>query len=102
LTLKKENKSNLEKLIEKILYLKEDYKDLVFFYKNQNNTSNNLLDYNDDLVDYSSVNQDNKKRENILTSLIREQHLPGSMTRQSVISAVMNGRFCIRSSVVRM
>ena len=73
LILKKDNKSNLEILIEKILSLKEGYKDLVFLYKNQNKTSNNLYYYNDDLVDYSSINQNNKKRENFLISLIKEE-----------------------------
>ena len=73
LILKKENKANLEILIEKILALKEGYKYFVFFYKNQNKTSNNMYYYNDDFVDYSSINQDNKKRENILISLIKEE-----------------------------
>ena len=73
LILKKENKSNLEILIEKILNLKEGYKDLVFFYKNQNKISNNLYYYNDDFVDYSSINQGKKKTENILISLIKEE-----------------------------
>ena len=73
LILKKENKSHLENLIEEILALKEGYQDLVFFYKNQNKTSNNLFYYNDDFVDYSSINQANKKRENILISLIKEE-----------------------------
>ena len=70
---------SIEEIIEKILMLKEGYKNLLFFKgrkkginnKNSNN-NNNIYSFNGELIDYSLINQENIKWENSINSLLKK------------------------------
>ena len=76
LSFKLRNNVSIEEIIEKILMLKEGYKNLLFFKGRKkvinNKINNNIYSFNDELVDYSLINQENKKWENTINSLLKK------------------------------
>ena len=67
-------RANIEGVIEKILLLKEGYKDLLFI-RNRDKSINNseaINTFNEDMVDYSFINEEFKRKEKSINSLLKK------------------------------
>lgn len=67
-----QNYSNLEEIIEKILSLKGEYKDLLFFKRKNKSNNNNNINFNQDFIDYS-LNKGTNKNINYINSLVKKR-----------------------------